>query len=68
MMTKMYLIKYLTLATADSPEVKKVQSCHRFQNCKLVNQQSQDHHNPLDACVDFKHVALISDLVDYLTS
>lgn len=40
MMTKMYLIKYLTLATADSPEVKKVQSCHRFQNCKLVNQQS----------------------------
>lgn len=44
------------------PEVKKVQGCHCFQNCKLLNQQSKDHGNPVDASVDFEHIAFISDL------
>lgn len=44
------------------PKVKKVQGCHCFQNCKLVDQQPEDHHDPVDASVDFEHVALISNL------
>ena len=44
------------------PEVKKVQSCHRLQHSELVDQQSEDHHDPVDASVDFEHVAFISNL------
>lgn len=58
-----HFIKYSAVAKIEnSPEIKKVQSCHCFQNSKLVDQQSEDHHDPLDARVDFEHVALISDL------
>lgn len=58
-----HLIKYSAVAKPRNlPEIKEVQSCHRFQNSKLVDQQSEDHHDPLDARVDFEHVALISDL------
>lgn len=45
-----------------SPEVKKVQGRHGFQNRKLVDQQSEDHHDPVDTSVDFEHVAFIANL------
>lgn len=57
-----HLIKSAVAKIKKSPEIEEVQSCHRFQNSKLVGQQSEDHHDPLDARVDFEHVALISDL------
>lgn len=44
------------------PEVKKVQGCHCLQNGKLVDQQFEDHDDPVDASVDFEHVAFVSDL------
>lgn len=44
------------------PEVKKVQRRHCFQNGKLVNQQLEDHNDPVNASVDFEHVALITNL------
>lgn len=44
------------------PEVKEIQRCHCFQNCELVDQQSEDHYYPVNPCVDFEHVAFISNL------
>lgn len=46
------------------PKIKKVQGCHCFQNCKLVDQQSEDHYYPVNASVDFEHVAFISYLME----
>lgn len=53
---------YIAFLERSLPKVKKVQGCHCFQNHKLVNQQSEDHHNPVDASVDFEHVTFVSDL------
>lgn len=68
-----HLIKFLELRTLREapelfmslPKVKKIQGCHCFQDRKLVDQQSEDHHNPVDASVDFEHIAFISDLEEW---
>lgn len=47
------------------PEVIEVQGGHCLEHRELVDQQPEDHNDPMYAGVDLQHVAFITNLVKH---